>query len=45
MRRMYSLEQLKGIADQRVQAVISSGNLQNVKVFEEIVQQNPTYSF
>ena len=31
MRRMFSLEQLKGIADSRVQALIEGGTLENAK--------------
>ena len=31
MRRMYSLEQLKNIADQRVQALVEGGTLSNAK--------------
>ena len=31
MRRMFSLEQLKGIADSRVQALVEGGTLENAK--------------
>ena len=40
MRRMYSLNQLKEIANVQVQQQVSSGNLQNVKVFENIVDKD-----
>ena len=37
MRRMFSEKQLKEMADVRVQEVVSSGSLTNVKIFDEIV--------
>ena len=40
MRRMYSLNQLKEIANVQVQEQLSSGNLENVKVFENIVDKD-----
>ena len=40
MRRMFSLKQLKEIANAQVQEQVSSGNLQNVKVFEEIIDKD-----
>ena len=40
MRRMFSLKQIKEIADSEVQNVVSSGELENVKIFENIVDQD-----
>ena len=40
MRKMYSLNQLKEIANKQVQEQVSSGNLTNLKVFEEIVDKD-----
>ena len=40
MRRMYSLKQLQEIANVQIQQQLSSGNLVNVKVFENIVDKN-----
>ena len=40
MRRMYSEKQLQDIASKQVQEQVSSGNLQNVKIFENIIDKD-----
>ena len=40
MKRMWSKNELKQIANQQVQEQVSSGNLTDVKVFEEIVDKD-----
>ena len=40
MRRMFSLKQLEEIANKQVQEQVSSGELENVKVFENIVDKD-----
>ena len=40
MKRMWSKNELKQLANEQVQEQVSSGQLQNVKVFEEIVDKD-----
>ena len=40
MKRMWSKNELKQLANGQVQEQVSSGQLQNVKVFEEIVDKD-----
>ena len=40
MRRMFSLKQIKEIANSEVQSLVEGGTLENVKVFENIVDKD-----